>query len=144
MSEPTRVRYAIPRAWTAAINDGAHPDPAGPALSSLTETGLHLPVIDMDTPVRVLPSRRPGHSHLYLDTPMTWEHYVRLLAALADAGVIETGHFIRALDAGATFVTPRQIPRGPRPSRLRTVTSYAVLIVRGLYREYVRQQNYKK
>ena len=57
-----------------------------------TELGTHRPVLDIDFPVHVVPSSTPGHFHLYLDKPMPWGKYRRLLSALESAGVIEKGY----------------------------------------------------
>ena len=65
---------------------------------------LHRPVLDIDIPARLIPSSTPGHHHLYLDVDMPWDKYEALLKALADAGVIEQGYLLAALDRGATFV----------------------------------------
>lgn len=54
--------------------------------------GRHRPVLDIDFPVHVVPSSTPGHYHLYLDKPLPWPRYRRLLEALADAGIIEPGY----------------------------------------------------
>lgn len=51
--------------------------------------GMHAPVLDLDVPHVLVASARPGHSHLYLDVPMTWRRYRRLLRALAAAGIVE-------------------------------------------------------
>lgn len=57
--------------------------------------GWHTVALDLDVPARLVPSSTSGHSHLYIDAPMTWDLYRRLLEVLADAGVIEDG-FARA------------------------------------------------
>ena len=56
------------------------------------ETYLHRPVLDIDIPAALIPSSTPGHSHLYIDKPMTKDQYENLLWALADAGIIEQGY----------------------------------------------------
>ena len=53
----------------------------------------HAPCIDLDVPAVLVPSSTPGHSHLYIDVPMTWEQYEAILTALADAGVMEQGYY---------------------------------------------------
>lgn len=50
---------------------------------------MHRPILDIDFPVHVVPSSTEGHFHLFLDRPMTYNTYMRLLAALANAGIIE-------------------------------------------------------
>ncbi len=54
--------------------------------------GVHRPVLDIDFPVHVVPSSTPGHFHLYLDKQMAAPAYMRLLDALAEAGIIEPGY----------------------------------------------------
>lgn len=54
--------------------------------------GQHTVAIDLDVPARLVPSSTPGHSHLYIDVPMTWDRYVAVLDALADAGVVQHGY----------------------------------------------------
>lgn len=49
---------------------------------------LHAPILDIDHAVTVVESS-PGKHHVYIDVPMTWRQYRRLLKALARAGVIE-------------------------------------------------------
>lgn len=61
-------------------------------LSLDKETGLHRPVLDIDFPLHTVPSSTPGHFHLYLDKPLSWPKYRRLLNALAEAGIIEQGY----------------------------------------------------
>lgn len=58
----------------------------------LSQPKFHAPVLDIDIPHELVPSSTPGHSHLYLDIPMTWRQYKRLLKALARAGVVEKGY----------------------------------------------------
>lgn len=80
-------------------------DPADANLiSSLTEDGLHAPVLDLDLPHTYVPSSTPGHGHLYLDVEIPWDQYVALLAVLHDAGIIQTGFFYWSLRRQATFV----------------------------------------
>ncbi len=40
-------------------------------------------------PIRLLPSRSPGHFHLYIDATISWKQQVELLEDLAWAGIIE-------------------------------------------------------
>lgn len=61
-------------------------------LSQDIDTSLHRPILDIDFPVHIEESSTPGHFHLYLDKPMPWPRYRRLLLALASAGVIEENY----------------------------------------------------
>lgn len=54
--------------------------------------GSHLPVIDLDYPAKLVPSRTNGHWHLYLDKNVEWSKYQKVLLALADAGLVEEGY----------------------------------------------------
>lgn len=62
----------------------------------------HTPLLDIDVPAALVPSSTPGHSHLYIDRPMTWQTYAQLLHALCDAGIIEPGYLRASLDRGHT------------------------------------------
>ena len=73
-------------------------------VASLRGDGLHSPAFDIDSPVHVIPSSTPGHHHLYLERPITWRTYRRLLRALHRAGYVESGVYWRSLDRGATFL----------------------------------------
>jgi hypothetical protein len=53
--------------------------------------GLHKPVIDLDLPAKLVPSGTPGHSHLYLEQEVPFEDYMRILEALAFAGIVQWG-----------------------------------------------------
>lgn len=54
-------------------------------------TSFHMPVIDLDLPCRLIESRTPGHHHLYIDRPMTFDQYMKILHAMAEAGIVEWG-----------------------------------------------------
>lgn len=53
---------------------------------------LHRPVLDIDCPVTVVPSTTPGHHHLLIDKPLSWDEYAGLLDALAHARIVESGY----------------------------------------------------
>ena len=61
-------------------------------VSSEIGDGIHCITIDVDYPTYAIPSSTDGHFHLYIDYPMTWRKYKRLLKALAKAGVVEEGY----------------------------------------------------
>lgn len=56
-------------------------------------TGRHAPCLDIDIPAQLVPSSTQGHSHLYIDTVLTWRQYKRLLKALMKANIIEKGYY---------------------------------------------------
>lgn len=72
--------------------------------SEIQHSDLHAPVLDMDIPCALVPSSTPGHFHLYIEKPMTWRTYRRLLKALGRAGVLEDGFVKASLDRGYTSV----------------------------------------
>lgn len=55
-------------------------------------TGYHTVMLDIDHPVRVVPSSTKGHYHLYIDVPVNETDYFLLLDTLALAGVVEPGY----------------------------------------------------
>lgn len=64
----------------------------------------HMPVIDLDFECHLEPSTTPGHSHLYVNRTVTWRQYKRLLRAMHEVGMIETGFLRLSIHRGATFV----------------------------------------
>ena len=84
-------------------------------VSSLTDNGYHMPVIDLDFSHSYVPSSTAGHGHLYLDSPIEWDVYERLLDALLAAGVIERGFHRLSKLRGATFVRKPGVKK-PKPS----------------------------
>lgn len=92
----------FPNGWCPAPG-GAVYDGLGDVLSGEPKF-FHRPVLDIDFPAKLVPSSTPGKFHLYLDKPMTWPVYEKLLTALADAGIIEPGYANASIDRMATFV----------------------------------------
>lgn len=64
---------------------------------SSTREGMHAPALDIDFPAQLIPSRTPGHFHLYLDTEISWKKYKKLLIALGEAGILEPGYVSASL-----------------------------------------------
>ena len=65
---------------------------------------FHRPAIDLDMEAHLVPSRTPGHYHLYLDNTMYHEDYVALIEALVIAGIVNKGVIARLEKDGATFL----------------------------------------
>jgi hypothetical protein len=79
--------------------------PAYPNLvSSITDDGKQMPILDMDFPHHIEQSTTPGHSHLYIDVPMSKVQWLILMCALRFAGVIELGFFVWSIRRGGNFV----------------------------------------
>lgn len=68
---------------------------------------MHMPVIDIDLPIRVVPSETEGHHHLFIDYPLEWADYVKLLRVLVEIGLVERNYLEASLKARATFVAPK-------------------------------------
>jgi hypothetical protein len=76
-----------------------HPDPEfldadhdnATLVTSMTTTGWHMPVIDIDLPCMLVPSSRPGHFHLYINKKMPFEDMLDMLRAMNMAGVVQDG-----------------------------------------------------
>ena len=58
-------------------------------ICSDTDRGMHLPVIDIDFPIRAVPSATKGHFHLYIHKPVEWGPYLKVLEAMAEAGLVQ-------------------------------------------------------
>lgn len=61
------------------------------SMGPFTWGGQHFVLLDLDVPAHLYPSTTPGHSHLYIEVPITWQQYEPLLNMLADLGVLEPG-----------------------------------------------------
>lgn len=88
---------------------------AADLVGSRRRDGLHEPVLDLDIPHSYVPSSTPGHAHLYLDVPLSWRGYRRLLRALYRTGVIEKAYYKLALKRKETFVRPPWVGKTANP-----------------------------
>jgi hypothetical protein len=75
-------------------------------IGSLCEDGLHRPVLDFDIPSSYHPSSTPGHAHLYIDKPLKWDDYVKLLKVMAEVGILEEAYVEHSIRQKMTFVRP--------------------------------------
>jgi hypothetical protein len=66
--------------------------------------GWHTIVLDIDHPAALVPSTTEGHFHLYIDVPLQWDVYCRLMIAMSDAGVLEPGYVDASINRGASFL----------------------------------------
>jgi hypothetical protein len=94
--------------YSSEVDSAApQPDPfdvfGPPPVDSIGED-MHTVALDIDVPVRVLPSSSYGHYHLLIDVAMPWWKYRRLLKALAKAGIIERGYYRASVRRRATFL----------------------------------------
>lgn len=49
----------------------------------------HIIILDLDFPVTLIPSKTPGHNHLYIPKAVTKEQYRNILAALVEADLVQ-------------------------------------------------------
>jgi hypothetical protein len=73
------------------------------------DPGVHAVCIDIDMPCQLFESRTPGHHHLYIDKKIEWEAYVKLLRALAEAGIVEQGYVDASVAKGCTALRIPQV-----------------------------------
>jgi len=69
-----------------------------------TNPSFHRPVLDIDLPCELIPSSTPGKFHLYIDCPMTWVEYEKLLRALERARILESGYVNASIERKATML----------------------------------------
>tara|TARA_R110002020_G_scaffold404912_1_gene614997 strand:- start:40070 stop:40462 length:393 start_codon:yes stop_codon:yes gene_type:complete len=69
-----------------------------------TNGEIHKLVLDIDFPVKVVPSTTEGHFHLYIDKTMSKKVYFELVRAFVDAGLVEEGFLGASLERGFTGV----------------------------------------
>lgn len=86
--------------------DRCAPSAANLVSSELVASKQHAPALDIDVPAYLVPSTTEGHSHLYIDVPMSWRQYRKLLIAMRDAGILEPGYVAASLERRATFLRP--------------------------------------
>ena len=77
---------------------------------------FHRPVLDVDMPVKVVPSSTSGHCHLFIDRALSWPQYEKLLWALAEAGIVEEGYVHASVRRGHTSVRLPDVHKGAAPT----------------------------
>lgn len=100
--------------WDACVNptEACSLDDANIITSEVIgQPGIHKFAIDVDLPVMAVPSTQPGHWHLYIDKQIEWSTYVKLLTALAEAGIIEVGYARASITRGYTSLRPPWVPK---------------------------------
>lgn len=89
------------------VNDLLEPTRERPAnlVSSRRLDGSHSPAIDVDTEVVAVPSRTPGHWHLYMpNVRLSTEQYFRLLEVMTECGIVEQAYLDHARERGQTLL----------------------------------------
>ena len=80
--------------------------------SRVKDKDSHKIILDIDMPVKAIPSSTEGHFYLYIDKELTWTQYANLLWVLADVGIIEEGYFKAAINRKYTSVRLPWIKKG--------------------------------
>ncbi|MFI5840580.1 hypothetical protein ACIA8K_12810 [Catenuloplanes sp. NPDC051500] len=73
----------------------------------------HKVVLDIDLPVKVLPSTTEGHHHLFIDKAILWEDYVELMEVMARIGLIERGYLFASKERGYSCVRLPWVKKAP-------------------------------
>jgi hypothetical protein len=106
---PRRLyKYVIGHTIETASRDAA--DLVGSR--SVIGDDMHWPAIDIDHRIRAVPSGSPGCNHLYIDVPMHWKKYKKLLKALVEAGLVEKGYYKMAKKNKETHLRLPEKPKG--------------------------------
>lgn len=72
--------------------------------SQVAGTNFHRVVLDVDHPVKALPSTTEGHFHLFIDKKITWKQYKKIMKAFVEAGIVEPGYLGASKSRGFTAV----------------------------------------
>ena len=98
-------------AWKQEVRKPTSPDKATligsmvqPRVRGLRSQSIHLPLLDLDYSAKLIPSKTPGHFHLYLNKPIKWRTYKRFLRAMWKAGLLERGYYVMSKKRGQAFV----------------------------------------
>lgn len=73
-------------------------------ISSRTTDGRHMPILDLDFPHHFEPSTTPGHTHFYIDTPLSKTKWAVLMLVLGWCGIVEAPFVAWSLRRGGNFV----------------------------------------
>lgn len=78
----------------------------GHARMLINEAGAHVYpfIVALETPASLVPSSKPDHHHLYLDTELPWDDYRHLLERLEEATIIQRNFYLASLERGQTML----------------------------------------
>lgn len=71
---------------------------------STDDPDVHYPVLDIDVRAHLVPSSTSGHTHLYLDHPLTPDQLWKLCDVMAEVGILEPGYVSACKERGYTSV----------------------------------------
>jgi hypothetical protein len=95
----TEVRKEVPAAQANLVG-------------SKVNDNIHLPLFDIDYNASLHPSTTPGHYHLYLNKPITWRKYKRVIKAMAKAGLVQDGFCKYTIQRKQAFLRPPGVKKG--------------------------------
>lgn len=96
VDEPLAKSLIEYRAKKDRVEDYVNPN----GVSSKTQDGKQMPIIDLDFDHYYEKSTSSGHGHLYLNRPISNFRWFVLMCALRYAGVIELGYFLWSIRRG--------------------------------------------
>lgn len=73
----------------------------------------HVVAMDIDLPMRVVPSTHPGRGHLWVNKTMPWADVVKLLDTLVEVGIVSESYREHSLKRGYTCLRPAFIDKKP-------------------------------
>lgn len=77
------------------------------------DVDLHVLALDIDLPIRVVPSTHPGRGHLWIRKPMPWDDVLKVLAVLVEVGVVAPSYEEHSQRRGYTCLRPAFIDKKP-------------------------------
>ena len=92
--------FGQPVEFNAAEEDNCVTSKMGPDVYRYSSDDWHMPVIDLDIQATLIPSSSIGHSHLYIDVPMSFENYIKLLTVMVEVGIVQEGYLKAAQKRG--------------------------------------------
>lgn len=100
-SRPVLLSDAYSNDGTVEVGLGAFSNLVG---SQLKDSDLHAPALDIDVPHSLTPSSTPGHGHLFIDVPMPWKKYKKLLKVMGECGILEKGYVDASIRRKGSFL----------------------------------------
>lgn len=75
--------------------------------------GFHLPIFDFDgMDCTLVPSSTPGNAHLYINKEVEFEKFLKVLEAMAEAGLIQWGFYRLTKLRGAAYARKPGVKKG--------------------------------
>lgn len=82
---------------------------------SKCKSGGHIVLLDLDVEAYLIPSSTPGHSHLIINEEITWWEYDAIMAAMVDAGLVESGYHKASRKRGFAAIRLPWVKKGDEP-----------------------------